>query len=73
MVERYSGHSADFVGRRKFVCCAHSVVIVIFADVLCCRLTGVTSFSHLINLEHLDISRNDIDSLQRQFSLYITV
>ncbi|EMD39716.1 hypothetical protein CERSUDRAFT_112020 [Gelatoporia subvermispora B] len=28
-------------------------------------LTGVTSFSHLLNLEHLDISRNEIDSLRQ--------
>lgn len=31
-------------------------------------LTGLTSFSHLLNLENLDISRNDIDSLRREFS-----
>ncbi|KAI0823208.1 hypothetical protein BC628DRAFT_1411747 [Trametes gibbosa] len=28
-------------------------------------LTGVTSFSHLLNLENLDISRNQIDSLRQ--------
>ncbi|TBU25484.1 hypothetical protein BD311DRAFT_669517 [Dichomitus squalens] len=28
-------------------------------------LTGVTSFSHLLNLENLDISRNEIDSLRQ--------
>ncbi|OCH91116.1 hypothetical protein OBBRIDRAFT_792626 [Obba rivulosa] len=28
-------------------------------------LTGVTSFSHLLNLEHLDISRNEIDTLRQ--------
>ncbi|KII86570.1 hypothetical protein PLICRDRAFT_43203 [Plicaturopsis crispa FD-325 SS-3] len=28
-------------------------------------LTGITSFSHLLNLENLDISRNDIDSLRQ--------
>ncbi|RDB17895.1 Septation initiation network scaffold protein cdc11 [Hypsizygus marmoreus] len=28
-------------------------------------LTGLTSFSHLLNLEHLDISRNDIESLNQ--------
>lgn len=31
------------------------------------RLTGVTSFSHLLNLENLDISRNKVDSLRRKF------
>lgn len=31
------------------------------------RLTGVTSFSHLLNLENLDISRNQVDSLRREF------
>lgn len=30
-------------------------------------LTGVTSFGHLQNLEHLDISNNDIDSLTRKW------
>ncbi|KAF7799379.1 hypothetical protein EIP86_010611 [Pleurotus ostreatoroseus] len=30
------------------------------------RLTAVTSFSHLLNLENLDISRNAIDSLRRE-------
>ncbi|KAJ7725348.1 hypothetical protein B0H16DRAFT_281822 [Mycena metata] len=29
------------------------------------RLTGVTSYSHLLNLENLDISRNEVDSLRR--------
>ncbi|KAI0754656.1 hypothetical protein C8Q80DRAFT_1216571 [Daedaleopsis nitida] len=28
-------------------------------------LTGVTSFSHLVNLENLDISRNQVDSLRQ--------
>ncbi|KAJ3568381.1 hypothetical protein NP233_g5760 [Leucocoprinus birnbaumii] len=28
-------------------------------------LTGLTSFGHLVNLENLDISRNDIDSLRQ--------
>ncbi|EGN98117.1 hypothetical protein SERLA73DRAFT_55375, partial [Serpula lacrymans var. lacrymans S7.3] len=28
-------------------------------------LTGVTSFSHLLNLENLDVSNNDIDSLSQ--------
>ncbi|RDX46502.1 hypothetical protein OH76DRAFT_1457148 [Lentinus brumalis] len=28
-------------------------------------LTGVTSFSHLLNLENLDISRNQVDSLRQ--------
>lgn len=31
------------------------------------RLTGVTSFSHLPNLECLDISYNRIDSVRREF------
>lgn len=30
-------------------------------------LTGITSYSHLLNLENLDISRNDVDSLRRGF------
>lgn len=29
------------------------------------RLTGLTSYSHLLNLENLDISRNEVDSLRR--------
>ncbi|KAF7296502.1 hypothetical protein HMN09_01057000 [Mycena chlorophos] len=29
------------------------------------RLTGVTSYSHLLNLENLDISRNEVDSLRQ--------
>ncbi|KAI0718262.1 hypothetical protein C8T65DRAFT_639519 [Cerioporus squamosus] len=29
------------------------------------QLTGVTSFSHLLNLENLDISRNQVDSLRQ--------
>jgi len=31
-------------------------------------LTALTSFSHLLNLENLDISRNNIDSLRRKAS-----
>lgn len=31
-------------------------------------LTGLTSFAHLSNIESLDISRNDIDSLRRESS-----
>ena len=34
-----------------------------------CSLTGVTSFSHLLNLENLDISRNQVDSLRRKISV----
>lgn len=34
-------------------------------DLRCCRLTGLTSYSHLLNLENLDISRNEVDSLRR--------
>ncbi|OSD02453.1 hypothetical protein PYCCODRAFT_1367524 [Trametes coccinea BRFM310] len=34
-------------------------------SVACNLLTGVTSFSHLLNLENLDISRNQIDSLRQ--------
>lgn len=30
-----------------------------------CSLTGITSFSHLLNLENLDISYNEIESLAR--------
>lgn len=30
------------------------------------RLTNLTSFGHLQNLENLDISYNEIDSLQRK-------
>ncbi|KAJ7134344.1 hypothetical protein C8R44DRAFT_838531 [Mycena epipterygia] len=29
------------------------------------RLTGLTSYSHLLNLENLDISRNEVDSLRQ--------
>ncbi|KAF7299336.1 hypothetical protein MIND_00882800 [Mycena indigotica] len=29
------------------------------------RLTGVTSYSHLLNLENLDISRNEVESLSQ--------
>ena len=32
------------------------------------RLTDVTSFGHLMNLEHLDLSRNDIESLRRKLT-----
>lgn len=35
---------------------------------LVCSLTGVTSFGHLLNLENLDISRNQVDSLRRKNS-----
>lgn len=36
-------------------------------------LTGMTSYSHLLNLENLDISRNDVESLRRGFfSLHIS-
>ncbi|KAJ6584656.1 hypothetical protein B0H19DRAFT_1105892 [Mycena capillaripes] len=38
-----------------------------FANIcfLYCRLTGLTSYSHLLNLENLDISRNEVDSLRQ--------
>lgn len=29
-------------------------------------LTELTSYSHLTNLEHLDISRNEVESLRRK-------
>jgi len=32
------------------------------------RLTDVTSFGHLTNLEHLDLSRNEIESLRRELT-----
>lgn len=32
------------------------------------RLTSLTSFGHLKNLERLDISSNQLDSVARQFS-----
>jgi hypothetical protein len=31
------------------------------------RLTGLTSYVHLVQLESLDISRNQIDSLLREW------
>ena len=31
------------------------------------RLTGLTSFSHLLNLERLDISLNSLEDLSREF------
>ncbi|KAJ7175521.1 hypothetical protein C8R46DRAFT_1030568 [Mycena filopes] len=33
------------------------------------RLTGMTSYSHLLNLEDLDISKNEVDSLRQLASL----
>ncbi|KAJ7175492.1 hypothetical protein C8R46DRAFT_1030548 [Mycena filopes] len=33
------------------------------------RLTGMTSYSHLLNLEDLDISKNEVDSLWQLASL----
>lgn len=32
-------------------------------------LTGLTSYHHLLNLENLDISRNDVESLTREIYL----
>jgi Leucine-rich repeat (LRR) protein len=41
------------------------------ADLLTQRsLTGVTSYSHLQNLENLDISDNEIESLSRKLELF---
>lgn len=31
-------------------------------------LTGLTSYSHLLNLENLDISHNEVESLRREYS-----
>lgn len=34
-------------------------------------LTGLTSFGHLLNIEYLDLSRNQIDSLRRELRPYL--
>jgi hypothetical protein len=36
-----------------------------------CSLTSMTSYAHLLKLENLDISRNDIDSLRRECLLLL--
>ena len=35
------------------------------------RLTAITSYSHLLNLENLDISHNEVDSLRRELVFLI--
>lgn len=51
--------------------------LVILGLIIDCRisphrsLTAVTSFSHLLNIENLDISHNDIDSLTRKWDSII--
>ena len=63
VVERNAGVLAD-----TFCCieCVRAVCAASDVGLNDPSLTGVTSFGHLLNLEHLDISRNDIDSLTRR-------
>jgi hypothetical protein len=42
----------------QFDCCS--------VDNALCRLSSITSYGHLLNLENLDISLNEVDSLRRE-------
>ena len=80
MVERYSWYGTVIIRRVELVRLVRSLTwnanyAEFETDFTFCAvalisisITAVTSFSHLLNLESLDISNNNIDSLRRKFS-----
>lgn len=78
MAERYPRDSALVVSHAQSVSSALLLLLLMLIRRGHClvrgeidSLTGLTSFGHLLNIEFLDLSRNQIDSLRRESRPYL--